>query len=297
MSTAVRLTGAYSGRVSRSLADLSDRQHQLISAWLPGLEIVADLSWGLIDTAVLGAAWRGARFIIKAGGESEHHLEREIRAHRMWLRPWTSRGRAPELVHADADAKILVTRYLPGELVLGSDAATWPDVYRQAGELVRDLHRQDGARMVDDGYEASENAKSLAWLDGPHRISADTERQLRAVVRSWADGPAVLVPTHGDWHPRNWLISDGAVSAIDFGRAALRPPATDLARLSAQEFRGAPELEAAFLAGYGHDPREPESWRRMQVREAIATAAWAFRFGEGPFEDQGHRMIADALSS
>jgi Ser/Thr protein kinase RdoA (MazF antagonist) len=60
------------------------------------------------------------------------------------------------------------------------------------------------------------------------------------------------VPTHGDWHPRNWIVDDaGVVRAIDLGRADLRPAATDLLRLSSRELRGDPTLEAAFLDGYG----------------------------------------------
>lgn len=259
------------------------------------MEVVADHSWGLVETTVLQVTSGGAHFIVKAGGRSDHHLEREVRAHRLWLRPWTSRGRAPELVHADPHAKILVTRYLAGRLVLGSDAAHDPDIYRQAGELLGQLHCQVGAHVVDHAYEERENAKSLAWLDQPHQIAPDVEHRLRVELTSWPTGPTALSPTHGDWHPRNWLVDESSVSVIDFGRADLRPPSTDLVRLAATEFRGRPDLEVAFLDGYGDDPREPRAWHRMQVREAIGTAAWSFRVGDQRFEAQGHRMITEAL--
>jgi hypothetical protein len=72
---------------------------------------------------------------------------------------------------------------------------------------------------------------------------------------------------------------------------------TDLARLAVQDFRRDPNLEAAFLDGYGSDPREPDAWHRTQVREAIGTAAWAHRVGDESFESQGHRMIAEVLSA
>lgn len=281
--------------VAAGLENLTSAQLELLSLWLPTMELAADHSWGLVDTTVLEVVSGADRFIVKAAGDSDHHLEREIRAHRRWLEPWTSAGRAPDLVHADLDAKIIVTRYQPGRLVLGSEAAEQPDTYRQAGELLAQLHRQPGASVVDDNYEQRVNARSLAWLDQSHRIAPLVEERLRALVTSWPTGPATLVPTHGDWQPRNWLIEDGLVSVIDFGRADLRPASTDLARLAAQEFRRAPDLEAAFFEGYGSDPRDPESWHRMQVREAIGTAAWAFQVGDEGFEAQGHRMIAEAL--
>ena len=105
-----------------------------------------------------------------------------------------------------------------------------------------------------------------------------------------------VAQTHGDWQPRNWLVHEGVVRVIDFGRADLRPAFTDFTRLAAQQFRGAPELEAAFLDGYGHDPREPGAWRRERFREAIATAVWAYQMGLTDFERQGHRMIEEALA-
>lgn len=103
------------------------------------------------------------------------------------------------------------------------------------------------------------------------------------------------MPTHGDWTPRNWLVDGGRIGVIDFGRTDLRPAQTDLARLAARQFRADTSLEEAFFAGYGGDPRAPDSWLRLRIREAVGTAAWAFKVGDEAFEEHGHRMIADIL--
>lgn len=272
---------------------LSARQRALLDTWLPGAVTEKDHSWGLVETTVLETTHAGSRYIVKAGGDNDHHIAREIHAHLSWLQPWTSRDRAPSLVHGDADAKILVTRYLPGELVLGSDHTDDPGIYRQAGQLLALLHAQTA--VEDEHYERRENEKALAWLAGPHRIEASTVARLRAEITAWPTPSATLVPTHGDWQPRNWLVHDGVLSVIDFGRAAMRPALTDLARLAVQDFRRDPRLETAFLDGYGADPREPGAWHRDRVRGAIGTAAWAYRVGDEPFEAQGHRMIAEVL--
>lgn len=293
------------GRRSRALAStfvadlsalLSPRQRELLTRWLPGLRVEQDHSWGLVDRVVLEVVSADARFIVKAGGPGDHHMEREIRAHLEWLSPWVGSGRAPRMVHHDRAARLLVTSFLPGRLVLDSPYADEPDAFRQAGELLAALHGQDA--VLDTGYEERENRRALAWLDGEHRIPPDIERRLRSEIDSWPTPPAVLVPTHGDWQPRNWLVDDdGVVRVIDLGRAALRPAMSDLARLAAQDFARDPELEAAFLAGYGGDPREPSAWHRNRVREAIGTASWAHQVGDEAFEAQGHRMIAEALSA
>lgn len=277
-----------------SVPDLSERQRLLLTGWLPGAVVVRDHSWGLVARTVLEVVHGGSTYVVKAGGPGDHHMLRELRAHREWLAPWTSRGRAPALLHGDDEALLVVTRHLPGHLVEGAREAEQPDVFRQAGALLAQLH---GQLAVSDGdYEVRENRKMISWLDREHRIEPAVEARLRTEIESWPTPAATVVPTHGDWQPRNWLVHDGTVSVIDLGRADLRPAYTDLARLAAQDFARDPGLEAAFLHGYGGDPREPAAWHRQRVREAIGTAVWAYQVGDEPFEAQGHRMIADALA-
>lgn len=258
---------------------------------------MADHSWGLVGTTVLELrAADGSRYVVKAGDDADHHVAREIAAHRRWLTPWTSRGRAPALVAADEPAKLLLTRWLPGRLVEGTPHERSADTYRQAGELLAAFH--DQRRVSDDGgFERRQRQETLAWLAAPHRIAPETVEVLTAAVAAWPTPPSVLVPTHGDWQPRNWLVHEDRVSVIDFGRADLRPAYTDLGRLAVQQFRASPRLESAFFAGYGADPRSPDAWLRLRVRDAVGTAAWAFRVGDEAYEEQGHRMIAEVVAT
>ncbi|NHN57310.1 phosphotransferase [Calidifontibacter sp. DB0510] len=272
---------------------MSDRQRELLDTWLPDAHVVANHSWGLVQTTVVEVYAGGARLIVKAGGPQDHHIERELRAHREWLAPWVRTGHAPQLVHGDVEAKLLVTRYLPGTLVQGHPAQDDPETYRQAGALLATFHAQSST--VDDTWERRNRERLLSDLDGPHRIDPVSTQRLRAEVSSWPDAPATLVPTHGDWQPRNWLIDGEIVRVIDFGRAELRPAVTDFARLERQDFARDPALEAAFIEGYGIDPRSPDLWRRTMVTEAIGTAVWAYGVGDEDFEQHGHRMIAALL--
>lgn len=273
--------------------DIDRRQRQLLDEWFPDAVVERDHSWGLTGTVVLQVRSDGGRYIVKAAPPGDSHLSRELRAHAEWLSPWITLGRAPRLVHANAAAAILATEFLPGHLVLGSQVADDAEAYRQAGELLRLLHQQQ--HVVDHEHESRANTRMRRWLDGPHRIAPVEVRALRRMLDSWPNPPVTLVPTHGDWQPRNWLWNDGALFPIDFGRASLRPAMTDFARLDVQEFRKNPALETAFLDGYGTDPRVPEAWFRTKVREAVGTAAWAFMHDDEAFEQQGHTMIADVL--
>lgn len=272
---------------------LSDLQAAHIARWFPGAQLLEDMSWNLVDTVVFDVDSGRGRVVVKAAGPDGHHIGREITAYQGFTDVLARSGRASQLLHQDRAANILVIWYVEGSLVMGSDAEFSPDTYRQAGTLSRAFHGQ--AERVDPDWDGDAVAKSLSWLDKPHRIEPDKARRLRAILADRQPKPVVVVPTHGDWQPRNWLADDGIIKIIDFGRFAWRPAVSDFCRLAAQQWKLDRRLEDAFFVGYGGDPRTPDQWRMFAVHEAIGTAVWAYQVGDEPFESQGHRMIAEAL--
>jgi hypothetical protein len=106
--------------------------------------------------------------------QSHHHIARELDAHEKWPAPWVATGRAPRLVAGDRTAKILVTEFLAGELVLDSRALECLETFRQAGELLANLHAQPG--HGEAAYEANENAKVLPLVAGTAFGSSTPER-------------------------------------------------------------------------------------------------------------------------
>lgn len=274
---------------------LTEAQQRTVEAWFPGADVVADLSWGLVDTVVLHLRFDGGEAVVKAAGPSSGHTAREISAHERWTGPWLRAGRIGRLLRVDRDENMFALSYLPGVLVQGTPAAGEADTYHQAGALLAAYHGQ--ATRDSASYEAEMDARALAWLDGEHRIRPETEARLRKVIASHDHPLAVLVPTHGDWQTRNWLVDDGRILVIDLERADWRPALTDFARMARREWEGRPDLERAFIQGYGGDPREPSAWQRTLLREAIGTACWAHRVGAEDFEQEGHRMIEKTLAA
>ncbi|KQR07250.1 aminoglycoside phosphotransferase family protein [Cellulomonas sp. Leaf334] len=275
-----------------ALPGLAAAQRTAVDAWFPGAELVADHSWVLLGRTVLRLRHEGRDVVVKAGRPDDHHMDREIAAHAEVVAPLADRALAPHLLRAEPSLRLLATTWLPGLLVEGTPAEHEPQVYRQAGRLLALFHAQQSRPGGD--HELRADARSLAWLQGEHRIPDDVVARLRAELAHPVP-PRPLVPTHGDWQPRNWLVDDGRVAVIDFGRTDWRPAATDLTRLHAKQLRGRPDLERALLDGYGGDPREPLTWRRDRLREAVGTAVWAYKVGDAGFEQEGHRMIADVL--
>lgn len=273
---------------------LTERQRELVATWLPGARVVHDHAWGLLEGAVLEVETDGGRFAVKAGGPANHHIGREITAHETMTAPLVALGLAPRLVAADREANLLATEWLEGELVLDTAAASEPDTWRQAGELLRLLHGQDARTDVAWGARRIESA--LAALDRPHRIAPADADAARRILERWTPRPVVVVPTHGDWQPRNWLLSDGELRIIDFGRADRRPAMSDLTRVAGSDWTRHPGLEKAFLDGYGDDPRDPDAWEILLLCEAISTAVWALQVGDEAFEREGLRLIAASLA-
>ncbi|MCJ1715174.1 phosphotransferase family protein [Curtobacterium sp. VKM Ac-2922] len=274
---------------------LDDRQLDFVRRAVPGARVVSNDSWGLLDTVVLHVVGDHHDVTVKASGPTNTHFPRELLAHRAWTAPLVASGDTGALLAADEAVRVLVLDRVPGHLALGTADEHAPDVHRQSGALLRRLHDQHAVR--DDGYLRAETAKTLATLDTPHRIEPPIADRVRGLLARFEPTPVTLVPTHGDWQPRNWIVDDGRLRMIDFGRFSLRPRSSDLTRLAVLHWQVDPALEQAFFEGYGQDPREPDAWRWLQLREAVGTAVWAFAVGDERFEAQGHRMLADALAA
>lgn len=269
---------------------LDQTQQELLNEWLGRWEVVADHSWGLADTRVLEVESDEGRAIVKASGPSNVHLVREIRAHRTWTEPWRATGQAARLIGADEQAHVMAATFLPGHLVQGTPAQDDPETYRQAGRLIAAFHAQYEA--FDATFNERLRERVERFLAAPHRISPPTVQRIHAEVSDWPAGGAVVVPTHGDWAPRNWLDDQGLLRVIDLGRCDLRVLEEDFARLGRQDFARDATLEAAFFDGYGHDPRDPATWRRVNVAEAVGTAVWAHAVGDLDFEAVGHQHLS-----
>lgn len=275
-------------------ASVTDEQNRLLRSWLGPFKVVKDCSWPLQDTSVLHVSTPdGGDFIVKASTTS-HHLRREIAA----LAPGLPglHGRAPVLRQASVKAGILVTEFLPGTSVEGSPAEYGPDTYRQAGVLLAKLHRPAGTSadyMKKLAYQTQLLIRSAEGLLAPG-VRARAEQELAGLTPA----PVKLVTTHGDYQPRNWLVDEGRIKVIDFGRADARPWIHDLVRLTHQQFLGRPALAEAFYSGLGKDLNSSEAgvWQLENLNQALGTVVWAHKIGDAAFEQSGVLMVERILA-
>lgn len=238
---------------------LDAAQSAWVAARVPDAVLVRDMSWGLVDTTVLHVRSGPDELVVKAAGPSDTHLPREIAAHPTYAAPLIERGRAARLRDASSDARVILLDFLPGDLVLGADAEWSTETYAQAGELLRLLHEQEARPDAD--YEARATAKALHWLGQPHRLDPDVASRARDVLQAAPAPRVTLVPTHGDWHPRNWLIDYSIVRVIDFGRFASRERprrSAESRRVMARSVRDSADLRRSAARVRRRTPAAPQ---------------------------------------
>lgn len=271
------------------MATMSERQRGLLAEWLGAWETIEDHSWPLQDTIVLRVRNVDGDHIVKAS-ETSHHIAREINAHVAVLDTITMP--VPRLEFSDIEAGVLVTSFLPGDLVLGSESEWDPDVYRQAGAILK-LIQQPGE--MSSSYVSDMTTRIDGRIDAAAGLVASTHLDsLRRRLHAFQSQPIRLHFTHGDYQPRNWLHHRGQVSVIDFGRGAQRSWVSDLVRLQNRQFLSRPELEHAFLQGLTRTltERDAELLELEAINESLGTVLWAHGIGDGAFEEHGRTIIA-----
>jgi hypothetical protein len=95
----------------------------------------------------------------------------------------------------------------------------------------------------------------------------------------------------------NWVIDNGRVGVIDFGRGLDRSWVSDLVRLQNQQFTGHPERNRAFMTGLGRTVGNDDAELLVieSMRQALGTVIWAHTIGDRDFEEHGRTMITRLL--
>ncbi|MBF9071851.1 phosphotransferase [Streptacidiphilus fuscans] len=237
---------------------------------------VQDVSWPRPESRV----WRivtgaGATVYLKQHQNAHFHA-REVSGLNGPARALAEH--TPHLLAADPDMRAVLVTEVPGRLLKHlllprTDAA---DVYWRLGALVRAFH--DAAPPRPGPAPSSYRAKLDRHLEvaRPHLGPGDEE-----LVRALADRldhlpPLDHVPTIGDLAERNVLVTeDLTVGLVDFERSEPGPRVRDLVRLL-DEWAYRPDLETAFLTGYGRTLTQAETALLpvLEALDAVSGIAW-----------------------
>ena len=97
------------------------------------------------------------------------------------------------------------------------------------------------------------------------------EERVREALEAYETSPVTVVPNHGDYSGRNWILHEGRLAVIDFGRYGYRPAHHDFIRMYFRRWHDNPDEMNAFLEGYGSDLRESlgSTWWKHVLREKL----------------------------
>ncbi len=267
--------------------------HRLAEVLVGPCQLVADHSWANKRTRIVeittpdGHAWFVKVF------DAASHYERELHAYTHWVPAIADR--APTVRASDDAASVLVVSKLEGAVdptLTGDDNVA---MHRDAGRVLRRFH-DAAAPSVDPNAVQRRIDAYRTWVEhAPEGLvdPGDLAFVEESVQILSSLPPLLVVPTHGDWQPRNWVVHRGAVGVVDFELAEPAWWTRDLERLWWAEWLDHPELRDAFLDGYGRDLTDLDTTVLMasSALGAVTTIVWGERYGDPGFSEHGRGIL------
>ena len=209
-------------------------------------------------------------------------------------------GVSPQVLHADADTGVMVTRFIAGAQTMS------PEKFREragsparAGEAFRKLHASGAVfpfrfelfSMIDD-YLKVLSTKDVALPAGYHEVV----REAGSVRSALAAHPLPLVACHCDPLCENFLDTGERMWIVDWEYSGMNDPLWDLGDLSVEGKFDADQDEELMRAYFGGEAR-PAERGRVVIYKAMCDLLWTLwgliqLANENPVDD--FRAYADS---
>ncbi len=186
-------------------------------------------------------------------------------------------GVSPEVIHADPDSGVMVTRFIAGAVTLSPEGfRTRPGAPERAARAFARLHRSGAVfparfelfAMIDD-YLRLLSGKDVALPPGYH----DVLREAEAVRAALAAHPLPLVPCHCDPLCENFLDTGERMWIVDWEYSGMNDPMWDLGDLSVEAGFDAGQ-DARMMQAYFDGPAPARDWGRMVIYKAMCDLLW-----------------------
>ncbi len=249
-------------------------QARAAMAELPGLQDYK----GSIERlgGLTNLVFRAGDYCLRIPGKgTEEYIDRQNEA--VAAREAAKAGVSPEVLHADPDTGVMVTRYIEGTQTMS------PEHFRsrkgspaRAGKAFRQLH-ESGTQfpfhfelfgMIDE-YLGILSGKDVKLPDGYHDVVAES-----ATIReALAAHPAKLAACHCDPLCENFLDTGEKMWIVDWEYSGMNDPMWDLGDLSVEgEFNS--EQDAEMLAAYFSREPTASEHGRVVIYKAMCDLLW-----------------------
>lgn len=173
-------------------------------------------------------AGKDISYVLRIAAPTTHYLDREAEAHNARIAGML--GIAPTVLYADA--RLLLTEFLPGSRQVRLDDLRMPKRLDQVADLLRRLQASPqpfrGAR-----HPFGEIDKYLAMHADPR--ATDLRRRAAPIADALAAAPVPAVPAHVDATAANFLIrGDDSLRLVDWEFSAMTDPCWDVSSVLTQ---------------------------------------------------------------
>ena len=225
--------------------------------------------------------FRAGDFCLRIPGKgTEEYIDRVNEAGA--ARATAAAGVSPEVVYADPESGVMVTRFIEGVATMN------PDLFKsregspaRAGQAFRTLHDRSAPfdfrfelfSMIDD-YLKLLGGKTVDLPEGYHDVLSEAE----AVRAALAAHPLPLAPCHCDPLCENLLdgVDESGVARmwiVDWEYSGMNDPVWDLSDLSVEGAFEAAQEEEMLAAYFGRDPGAGERGRFV-IYKAMCDLLW-----------------------
>lgn len=185
----------------------------------------------------------------------------------------TALGVNAAVIVAEADG-IMLTEFVVGTPMDADRFRNDPGAVQRAGRALARIHHHAGRfRGRFDAMAVIERHRAAL---GPQRPVPALLDQLvdELRIRGQGDHGVVLVPSHNDTWPCNFIDTGGEMRLLDWEYSAMNDPAWDLANFSVEA--GLDDgAEEALLAAYAEGRRTPRLHERVTAAKALTDVVWA----------------------
>jgi thiamine kinase-like enzyme len=186
-------------------------------------------------------------------------------------------GVSPQVLHADPDTGVMVTRFVEGAATMSPAAfKARPGSPARAGRAFARLHTSGAVfpapfelfAMIDD-YLGHLAGKDVALPTGYH----DILHEAKAVRTALAARPVALTPCHCDPLCENFLDTGTQMWIVDWEYSGMNDPMWDLGDLSVEGGFDEAQDGEMMAAYFGHPP-SPQDHGRMVIYKAMCDLLW-----------------------
>jgi thiamine kinase-like enzyme len=224
---------------------------------------------------------RVGEYCLRVPGEgTEEYIDRKAEA--VAAQAAAEAGVSPELVFADPDSGLMVTRFIDGATTMTPDLfaqAAADDSHAVVGRAaiaMRDLHRSGAVFPADfelfamiDEYLGLLSTKDVDLPAGYHDVVAEAETIRTALAKN----PAPRVACHCDPLCENFLDTGTRMWIVDWEYSGMNDPMWDLGDLSVEA--GLNDVQdAALLAAYFDGQVPAHDHARMVIYKAMCDLLW-----------------------